>query len=98
VPFQAVTNESGIVKFVRDNVSVEDVIGISANYKLVGIERHPKGIGTFVDRYWCNFDIVAKGYTTLEYESLGNYNYVDKGYIKEGNFQQVEFTIAMHRK
>jgi hypothetical protein len=77
---------------------VEDVRGISASTKLQGVLRHPEGVGTFVDRYRFSVDIKAEGYTPLKYESLGNHDYEDKGYFKQGGFHQVEFTIALRRK
>ena len=95
---QVVTDERGVTKFVRENQSVEDVIGISASHKLHGIRRHPNGVGTFVDRHWCTLDIAAKGYIPLEYESLASYDYEDNGYVKDGKFHRFEFTITLRRK
>src|SRR5262249_23096477 len=59
------TDAQGIAKYVRENQSVEDVIGISASHKLQGVRKHPAGVGTFVDRYWCTLDVAAKGYVPL---------------------------------
>ena len=72
---QAVADENGVAKYVRENQSVEDVIGISADHKLAGVRKHPAGVGTFVDRYWCTLDISANGYVPLQYESLASYDY-----------------------
>lgn len=95
---QAVADESGVAKYLRENQSVEDVIGISASHKLAGVRRHPAGVGTFVDRYWCTLDVSANGYVPLQYESLASYDYDDKGYDKEGKLHRFEFTITMLRK
>ena len=95
---QTVANDKGVAKYVRENQSVEDVIGISASHKLEGVRRHPAGVGTFVDRFWCTLDIAANGYVPLQYESLASYEYNDNGYDKEGKFHRFEFTFTLRRK
>lgn len=95
---QAITNDRGVATYVRENQSVEDVIGISARHKLEGVRRHPDGVGTFVDRYWCTLHIAAKRYLPLKYESLASYDYDDNGYDKEGDVHRFEFTITLRRK
>jgi hypothetical protein len=95
---EVITDESGVAKFVHENHFVEDVIGIGLNHKLQGIRRHPVGVGTFVDRYWCTLDIAAKGYIPLQYESLGGYEYDDNGYDGSAELHRFEFVIVLRRK
>jgi hypothetical protein len=95
---EVTTDAQGVAKYVRENQSVEHVIGISASYKLQGVRRHPAGVGTFVDRFWCTMDIAAKGYIPLEYEGLGGYDYDDNGYDKAAKLHRFEFVIEMRRK
>jgi len=95
---QAVADDDGVARFVREKQSVEDVIGISASHKLGGVRKHPAGVGTFVDRYWCTLDISARGYVPLQYESLASYDYDDNGYDKQAQLHRFEFTITMRRK
>jgi hypothetical protein len=92
------TDANGIARYVRENQSVEDVIGIGASHKLEGVRRHPSGVGTFVDRYWCTLDIFAKGYIPLEYEGLASYDCDDNGYDKAAKVHRFEFVIEMRRK
>lgn len=92
------TDAKGIAKYVREDQSVEDVLGISASHKLQGVRKHPAGIGTFVDRYWCTLDVSAKGYVPLEYEGLGSYDYDDNGYDNAAKVHRFEFVIEMRRK
>src|SRR4051812_17463287 len=61
-----VTDARGVAKYVRENQSVEDVTGISPTHKLEGVPRHPAGVGTFVDRFWCTLDVAATGYLPLQ--------------------------------
>lgn len=95
---EAIADANGIAKYVRENQSVEDVIGISASQKLEGVRRHPAGVATFVDRFWCTFDVTAEGYVPLEYDSLANYQYDDNGYDKAAKLHRFEFVIEMRRK
>jgi hypothetical protein len=90
------TDAMGIAKYVRVDQWVEDVIGIGASHKLQGVRKHPAGVGTFVDRYWCALDVAAKGYVPLEYEGLGDYD--DNGYDKAAKVHRFEFVIEMRRK
>lgn len=93
-----VADSNGVAKYIRENHSVEDVIGISASQKLGGVRRHPAGIGTFVDRFWCTFNIAAPGYVGLQYQSLGDYEYDDNGFDKEAKLHRFEFVIPLRRK
>jgi len=95
---EVVTNAQGIAIFVRENQSVEDVIGISGSQKLQGVRKHPDGVGTFVDRYWCTLELTANGYVPLQYDSLANYEYDDNGYDKAAKLHRFEFVIEMSRK
>jgi len=92
------TDAKGIAKYVRENQSVEDVIGISASQKLQGVRRHPVGVGTFVDRFWCTLDITAKGYIPLEHDGLAGYDYDDNGYDKAAEMHRFEFVIEMRQQ
>ncbi len=83
-----VTGQCGIARYVRENMMVEDVTGINPGKKLEGVRRHPRGIGTFVDRYWCNLDITAKGFIPMQHVWLSDYEYEDQGFIKEGNYHR----------
>jgi len=91
------TDANGSAKYVREDQSVEDVIGISASHKLGGVRKHPAGVGTFVDRYWCTLDIRAKGFIPLQYEGLGSYDYDDNGYDESAKMHRFEFIIEMRR-
>jgi hypothetical protein len=95
---QVVADDKGVAKYVRENQSVEEVIGIGASHKLEGVRRHPAGVGTFVDRFWCTLDIAANGYVPLKYKSLGSFDYDDNGYDKEGKFHRLEVTFMLRRK
>lgn len=95
---ELITDEWGNAKYVRENTSVEDVLNIPAGRKLEGVTRHPRGIGTFVERSWCTLDIAAKGYEPVHYGGFWEYDYEDKGYVREGEYHQFEFTILLRRR
>jgi hypothetical protein len=93
-----VSDGNGIARYVSENHSVEDVIGISTSQKLSGIRRHPAGIGTFVDRFWCTFDVSANGYIPLKNDWLAEYEYDDNGFDEAAKLHRFEFVIVMRRK
>jgi hypothetical protein len=95
---QVVADDKGVAKYVRGNQSVEEVIGIDASRKLEGVRRHPAGVATFVNPFWCTLDIAANGYVPLKRASLGSFAYDDNRYDKEGKFNRFEFTFTLRRK
>lgn len=95
---ELITDDRGIAKFVRKNQSVKSVVGIRAGEKLAGVRRHPQGVGTFVDRYWCTLDITAKGYSPIEFVSLSAFKYDDNGYDQSAQLHRFQFVIEMSKE
>jgi hypothetical protein len=92
------TDNQGIAVFTKKDQFVEDVIGISASTRLVGVKKHPEGTGTLINRFWCVFGITAEKYRSIEYESLGDHEYEDAGYDKTTQCHRCRFTIGMIAK
>jgi hypothetical protein len=91
------TDESGKATYLLEKMNLEDVVGISAETRLVEVGRHPDGIGTIIlGSHYCH--VTAKGYLSLRYVVLANCWYEDKGYVKPDGIHRFEFRVELKRQ